>query len=198
MRPVIALATLKRWTATSIEGKFERGKCLCDFNLQSYRFGHTMTLIIPSKHSHKQSYTQTLSHKERTQLCREGERGRAWSVHMHISPPLFLCIYTYIYLYKYPHPHTHNHRHLATSTEIDFATLFQNTLSVIVNRRLSLGMAVSLHIISEPVRFRDRSWDDRWLERRKDDTVSIEVRAQCTANWTHLFRTKLNILGRFP
>lgn len=51
---------------------------------------------------------------------------------------------------------------------------------------------------SGKVGFQDRLFDFGCLQRMKDDTSSSEARVQCLANWTRLFQTKLDIVGRSP
>ena len=89
-----------------------------------------------------------------------------------------------------------NHHHFAATAEIEFTTPFQYSLSVIAVKRSSLGMAVSLLIMSGKVSFRDRLCDDGCFQRTKDEMSSSEARAQWPANWTRLFRTRLDILHR--
>ena len=62
----------------------------------------------------------------------------------------------------------YNHHHLAASADIELTTPFQYSLLVIAVRRSSLGMAVSLIIMSGKVSFRDRLCDDGFLQRTKD------------------------------
>ena len=61
-----------------------------------------------------------------------------------------------------------------------------------------MATAVSLHMVSGKVSFRDRLCDDGCLHRMNDDTSPSEARAQCPANWTRLLRITDDILGRYP
>ena len=77
---------------------------------------------------------------------------------------------------------------------IQFTTSFQYSVSVIAAKRSSLGMPVSRLTMSGKVSFRDCPRDDGCLHRTKDEMSSSEALAQWPANWTRLFRNKLDIL----
>ena len=53
-----------------------------------------------------------------------------------------------------------HHHHFAASAEIELTTPLQYSLSAIAAKRSSLGMAVSLLMVSGKVSFRDRLCDD--------------------------------------